>query len=448
MFWQQVKSWITGQRQSTAYSNSSSNNPQQRSPLPSCDLYDLVLDLNWDRVIQHCQEHPHDAAFQDFDTSESPLYLACQWSPPLAAIQALIAANPKALSWTSREHRDVPLHSICRYPTTSVEVLQAFVEPDPSTALLPTKYGKTSLQVLWQFARPECIKENRVPALDEEQEQVDIFWAKMNLLVDAVAKSRQESWPRRAEDATSHHRSTSRETEGQEDDENDETDSSSSPYLYRVHAVVSLGALGCPCEVLEYVVQKYPHQLSQRDESGQLPLHIAVGPSQWSPNGKRKYKPREQEIVQMLLKHYPQAAQRRLFSVWDYYPYLLPGGSSASSTTTTSSIQNMDESSSHHHYSHLPKRQRQQQEQQEQERPTMDRKGRYPLHVALANRHTWAGGVQDLFQAAPELLSVRDPVTQLLPFQLAAVPVRNNLTVDITTIWELLRHQPEQLSLS
>jgi hypothetical protein len=345
--------------------------PKRTIP-PCSDLYDLVLDLDWDRVIQHCSDHPQDARFQEGDGLETPLYLACQWRPPLPVIQALIQANPEALQWTSREFRDLPLHMICRYDTTSTALLQEFTTRYPAGAVHATKYGKTPLQVLWEFARPDCLKQNRRPETEEEQLAVQQFWDKVQLLVHAVATSRQHAWPQK---------------------EN---------RLYKVHAVVSLRALGCPREILEYVCAQYPHELSQRDETGQLPLHVAVGPTQWS--GKRKYKPREQAIIQLLLQLYPEAARVRLFSLWDYYE----NGKRQSSAATR-----------------------------------INRQGRYPLQIALANRHTWEGGVQELFWAAPEVLSLRDPVTQLYPFQLAAIPVQENLAVDVSTIVDLLRQRPD-----
>ena len=59
--------------------------------------------------------------------------------------------------------------------------------------------------------------------------------------------------------------------------------------------------------------------------------------------------------------------------------------------------------------------------------------------------HTWQGGVQELFLAAPEVLSMVDPITKLYPFQLAAIPVQENLLIDVGTIVDLIRQRPELL---
>ena len=190
--------------------------PSLSSPLPPrpcSELYDLVLDLDWNRVMAHCQQSPQDAQFQEGDGLETPLYLACQWNPPLPVIQALIQANPQALLLTSREHRDLPLHMISRYASTTAQVLQEFLCQYPATARQATKYGKTALWILWDHARPDVMKQQQSTNIDtsssttttacsrpwtrEQQEQVDSFWDKIDLLVDALATSRQEPWPAR-----------------------------------------------------------------------------------------------------------------------------------------------------------------------------------------------------------------------------------------------------------
>ncbi|CAB9501874.1 expressed unknown protein [Seminavis robusta] len=386
--WQQVKQLVGLSKPPTKRLASSAT--------PCSELYDLVLDMDWTSVIRHCRDNPEDARFQEGDGLESPLYLACQWNPPVNAVKALIRANPDALLWTSREHRDLPLHMICRSPATSPELVREMLRTHPESACHATKYGKTALWVLCEYSQPDCMKasdnvSNR-PFTLEQHEQIQAFWEKIEIVVEAVAKSRQHSWPARQETQ-------------QEDNVG---------MLYRVHGLVSLGALGCPIRVLEYICDKYPQQLRVRDESGQLPLHLAVGPTQWSPSGIRKYKPREQAIIQLLLRQYPEAALVRLHSMWDYYD-------------KETGKRREDCSSS--------------------DKGAMDKEGRYPLHIALANRHTWKGGVQELFLAAPRVVAIKDPVTQLYPFQLAAIPIRENLAVDAGTIVELLRQRPDLIAL-
>jgi hypothetical protein len=412
--WQQVQQQLAGMLPESLFSKRqrrSSASTVPSVPPPCSDLYDLVLDMDWNRAILHCQKQPQDAKFQDGDGLETPLYLACQWNPPLELVQALIQTNPDALLWTSREHADLPLHMICRYGSTNVAVLKEFLIK-PATACHATKYGKTPLWVLWEYARPDCMTttEYNRPWTREQHQQVQEFWGKVELIVEAIATSRQQSWPARGtDDDVLQGNRAGNSSNDNNNNNNNNNNSSKQTVLYKIHALVSMGALGCPCPVLEYICDQYPLQLQTRDESGQLPLHLAVGPTQWHPCGNRKYKPREQDIIQLLLTRYPDAARCRLFSRWDYFDK-----ETGKRTSTRKSVDPLN--------------------------------GRYPLHIALANRHTWEGGVRELFQAAPEMLSVQDPVTLLYPFQLAAIPFRDNLVVDTGTILQLMKQRPDLLT--
>ena len=322
--------------------------PPLPPPRPSDELYDLVIDRNWQSAIRHCREHSIDAEFQDGDTLETPLYLACQNHPPFRLIRALLQAFPAGAETPSR-HGDLPLDIACRY-NASIEVLRELVKDHPDTVGQSSKWGKTAVSALWEGRTTTA-------SLRVEEDYSDVFWQKMQVLLEALATSRQQA-------------------QGQPTDT-----------LYIVHAVVALGSLGCPYEVLKYVLQKYPEQVSQTDGMGRLPLHIAVGPAQWSHRSRRKYKPREKRVIVRLLEMHPHGA--RTFD------------------------------------------------------PT-EPAGRYPLHTALTCRHQWKTGVQELFEGAPEAISLPDPVTRVYPFQLASIPIRST-TVDLDTIYHLLRAQPTVL---
>ena len=58
-----------------------------------------------------------------------------------------------------------------------------------------------------------------------------------------------------------------------------------------------------------------------------------------------------------------------------------------------------------------------------------DGDGRFPLHLAIASGMTWNGGLQSIFAASPDILLVCDPVTNLPPFMLAALPKSSALDV-------------------
>jgi hypothetical protein len=312
------------------------------------DLYDLVLEMRWESAIQHCQENPVDASYQDGDNSETPLYLACQNRPPLGLIRTLLQAYPAAAETTCR-HGDWPLHVACRCDA-SIEVLEELVARNPRIVGQSSKWGTTAVRALWES------RDTTSDLLIENYNTV--FWEKMKILLEALARSRQES-------------------------QDQSTDK-----LFLVHAVVSLGSSGCPFQVFEFALHCCPEEVSTKDGTGRLPLHIACGPARWSNLGARKYKPREQQVISELLQRHSKGAR-----------CLDPNEAT----------------------------------------------GRYPLHTALACRHKWDGGVKELFQRAPEVLLISDPITGVYPFQLAAIPVRDTL-VDLDTVFHLLRAQPSGLN--
>ena len=311
-------------------------------PIACSDLWDLILDMDWDRVKSHCRRCPRDAAFLDGHWHETPLYLACQMSGPADSIRAIVQAYPDAVLIPSRSNHDLPLHIACRYQA-SVEVLEVLLQDFPVTSVEQTRWGKTPLMTLWEFRNEEM-----------SEIEVEEMWQKAHVLLSAVARFRYD--PRyRTQQPTTRTREFRRSNSHSVNKDDRKTlsggvlqaDSFVSKRLARdivgdkqqsllVHAAVSLGSLSCPSEVLGHVLQLHPEQAKAFDPWGLLPLHISVGPTPWSLATRRKYKPREQQVLQLLLQSHPEAANERL-----------PGD-----------------------------------------------QNRYPLHSAIANRHSWSGGVQ------------------------------------------------------
>jgi hypothetical protein len=126
--------------------------------------------------MDHAQEHPVDAKWQNGHWHETPLYLACQHNPPIKAVRALVQAFPAAVRIPSRANQDLPIHIACRYQV-SKDILQELLLRDfPVTAIEQTRWGRTPLMVLWEFCS--------TTALEEE----DMFWNKIVLLLSAVAR--------------------------------------------------------------------------------------------------------------------------------------------------------------------------------------------------------------------------------------------------------------------
>jgi hypothetical protein len=376
-----MKFWFRqNNKPATPSKREQASTPVLRGPDPPCsDLWDMVLDMKWDRVIEHTHRAPQDAAWQDGHWDETPLYLACQQSSPLTVIQAIVRAHPAALLVPSRANHDVPLHIACRYQAP-VEVLDELLRDFPETSLEQTRWGSLPIMALWEFRSKEM-------SLDEEKQ----FWEKVRILLLAVARCREN--PRFQGEHFALSSSSTRQFQNRsstlQSSWNKEASDEELQQLLVLHAAVSLGALRCPIEILQHVLQRWSDQFNVKDQWGQLPLHIAVGPSSWSSATRRKYKPREQPFIQLLLQAYPEAASIPMM-IADHGPY--------------------------------------------------------PLHSAIANRHSWSGGVQELFLAAPHVLLVQDPWTKLYPFQLAAIPVRDTV-VELDTIYHLLRARPDVLTL-
>jgi hypothetical protein len=263
--------------------------PAPRRPIPSSDLWDLVMDMDWTRVIEHAQQHPHDAAYVDGHYDESVLYLCCQHNPPLEVVQAIRRAFPQAATTRSREHRDLPLHIACQYQL-SVEILEELLHDFPETAMDHTRIDQTPIMILWkarcrQLTREQQVRERQQQGERQGQEEAvngeevdtppplvtrqndEELWRKIMVLLKAVAMSKRDEaanqrspslLPSEIPDSSFHENiSTTVEDE-----------------LLLVHAAVSLGSRSCPFPVLERVLAQFPVQIQQRDEQGMLPLHI------------------------------------------------------------------------------------------------------------------------------------------------------------------------------
>lgn len=75
-----------------------------------------------------------------------------------------------------------------------------------------------------------------------------------------------------------------------------------------------------------------------------------------------------------------------------------------------------------------------------------DAVGRIPIHLAISNQISWSAGVCHLFRAAPISIQVKDPVTNLYPFQLMANQAdKKDSHLSVTDLFELLSLCPSVL---
>jgi len=113
-----------------------------------------------------------------------------------------------------------------------MNVIRALVEHDPSSACAATKFGKTPLKALWEG----YCKSNG------EDEMHQLTCEKSIVILEAIART---------------HGLVSAET--------------SEPLC--LHAAMKME---CADALLYFVLERYRHEISQCDQRGQLPLHLAV----------------------------------------------------------------------------------------------------------------------------------------------------------------------------
>jgi hypothetical protein len=339
--------------------------------VPSKDLYELCRRRIWHRVRLLCATHPIHAQY--VGDQGHPLHVACQRQPTARAIQALLEAFPAAASLPNAQG-ELALHVACRN-NASIAVIRHLVQHYPASAASVQPSAVVILCQARESTETNMEASNSAVLWHTQQDNLprvtytSLFWQKMQVLLEGIAVHRQCL-------AKMHQAAQS---------------------LFILHAAVSLGC--CPTEVLQYCLDRYPEQVSMRDSTGRLPLHIAVSvrednlqslPPASAVSILRKLQLRERKTTLLrVLERYPVAA-----SIPD--PQHEPCG--------------------------------------------VGIRRRYPLHTALAHGHEWHGGIRELVQHGPDSLSLRDPVLGLYPFQMASH--------DLDSVFQLLRHMPSVLMYS
>jgi len=222
----------------------------------SCELYDLVIDMDWDAVAKHAIKHPQDASWEDGEWHETPLFCACQNDPSEEAVRSLLQAYPPAARMGSK-NGDLPLHIACRWRASS-KVIRALVEHDPSTACVATKFGKTPLIALWEGYTKSNGEEGIYQSTCE----------KSIVLLEAIARAHGLFTPEAKQPLC-------------------------------LHAAMKME---CTDALLYFVLEKYRCQISQCDEKGRLPLHLAVEAG--IPSRRKLWRC----VFEELIKCYPKGA--------------------------------------------------------------------------------------------------------------------------------------------
>jgi hypothetical protein len=297
-------------------------------------------------------------------------------------------------------HGELPLHMACRH-NASIEVLRELVKVHPGTATIRTKEGKTPIHTMWEARDTTENKEN----------YSSVFWQKIHVILETIAWQRQE---------VDRHPDTT--------------------CWLVVHAAVSFS--DCPDTVLRYVLDRHPEQLQIRDNTGRLPLHIAVAARPGKLTASPQFmKCRRSGAVTVLEKQ-----------------GLLPASLTTPELGGGANLQHPGPSAKHSAVLHLSvialllqKYPHAAREHDPNERHAT----RFPIHTAVLHQHTWHGGVRELFECAPEAMHVVDSVQGLYLFQMAAAPMMmmgghssircGDDSVDLDSIYHLLRAEPAAL---
>ena len=117
------------------------------------NLATLIQHSHWDAVLERLEAHPLEAEEElqvmtrgGFLASSGffPLHYACERQPPVAVVQALIAAHPIAVLTRTMPGGCLPIHIACTW-YASDEAIQALVSADSGSCQVKDELGNMPL---------------------------------------------------------------------------------------------------------------------------------------------------------------------------------------------------------------------------------------------------------------------------------------------------------------
>lgn len=118
------------------------------------DLPTLIKNLKWKSVIERLECNPDEASYElngvmtrggfTAGSGMTPLHYACERKPPLEVVEALIEANPEAVSQRMMPGGCLPLHIACTWHS-SPSVVASLLAADPLTAKGTDELGNRPL---------------------------------------------------------------------------------------------------------------------------------------------------------------------------------------------------------------------------------------------------------------------------------------------------------------
>lgn len=322
--------------------------------------------------------HPLSALARD-NNGNTPLHVAClRTRTPLEALQLLLSAEPEA-ALVRNEAGQTPLF-IAIAVGSSIDALRILLQTKPEAVHIRDDQGSSPIGLAWNMLLLGKDYEGRI---DESSMRTAVQQRNAKLAEDDAAALGTASTSTRAAAAREEQRrgranrlalALARKSSSLTGDVRSwmaKIDlllrasfhgTVSDPLPRRVqwravHAACAGGAV--PPDVLSFALQILPGEVEVRNERGDLPVHVCARASPYEAN--RLPQLGSGRCLEMVLKLYPRGACR------------------------------------------------------------VDRKGSLPLHIALRCEKAWRSGVQSLVKAFPESVRMREPMSMMFPFMIAAV---------------------------
>jgi len=348
-----------------------------------------------------------DAATHKLITGKTPLHLWCSdlrrtsrgvgFADDVEVVRTILSARPEAATIPDADGW-LPLHSACASGSAaSVSIFRLLISAYPKSVLVRNKGGVTPLAMLWD--RSALNDEDGRCILSVDAARFHERAAEMERIAAAKAFNRGGDvrplgnsaalWSKILLMARAAYHGSLDDHErnsGTQVDDSIETDTNSASQenvrregIFRpLHA---LAGIDCPASMVEFAIKVHardPGALDEPDRYGNLPLHVAASRRTESSIDYGQSDFDRGRAIMMILKAYPHAVR------------------------------------------------------------VSNAAGRVPLNLAIESGATWVqGGIQQLFERAPEALEARDMQSRLYPFMLAASMGATEVS------FLLLRHNPD-----
>lgn len=319
----------------------------------------------------------------------TPLHCLCETQPTKDIINAMLFCERRAsLSFSAASIQDrrgfTPLHLACM-DRSPLEVIRCILNYCPASAAMYDNFGFTPIDRIWQCNTISAAYILRVTEFFEPIEPfldscaVDIWY-----LVVLLAQSAYSLRQLKTQGATYL---------------NIPNGTSTSSVL---HAIFGAG-ISIPSPLLHLAMMIHRSGVREVNGNGNYPLHEAAGNVIISPN----YRHQESDLQSLDLQSLDISVDGNNESddSFDFHDDLVLDDIddiSLSPPLSRSPIGMIIEA--------FPEAVK-----------IRNKVGRFPIHLALSTGKTWNEGVQSLILTFPQCLEMKDPVTKLYPFMLAAV---------------------------